>query len=76
MPVGYMPTGLIVSGPVTPLVVDYSAAERDPALRDGIETSVALAAQQGETRFRVIVFDRGSKGSITIPAAAIQKVQH
>lgn len=77
MSIGYLPTGLIVTGPVIPLDLDYSAAERDQALRDGIDASATLAARQGEIRFRVIVFDRGSNavGSITIPASTFQHVQ-
>jgi VWFA-related protein len=74
---GYLPNGLITSGPVTPLDIDYSAAERDQALRDGIGITEKLTASQGETRFRVMVFDRGSNavGSITVPSAAFQQAQ-
>lgn len=77
MSVGYLPNDLIASGPITPLDLDYSAAQRDEALRDGISTSATLTASQGETRFRLIVFDRGSNavGSVTIPAASFQPVQ-
>lgn len=69
--VGYQPNGLIASSPVVPLDIEFSAAERDQALRDGIDISEKLTASQGESRFRVMVFDRGSNavGSVTIPAA-------
>jgi VWFA-related protein len=72
MSVGYQPTGLIASSPVAPLDIEFSAAERDQALQDGIDITEKLTASQGESRFRVMVFDRGSNavGSVTIPAKA------
>jgi VWFA-related protein len=77
MSVGYLPNGLIQSGPVTPLDIEYTTAERDQALQDGISFAEKLNASHGETRFRVMVFDRGSNavGSITIPATAFRQVQ-
>jgi VWFA-related protein len=77
MSVGYLPNGLVQSNPVTPLDIEYTTAERDQALRDGISFAEKLNASQGEIRFRVMVFDRGSNavGSITIPATAFRQVQ-
>jgi len=77
MSVGYLPNGLLQSSPVTPLDIEYTTAERDQALRDGISFAEKVNASQGESRFRVMVFDRGSNavGSITIPAAAFRQVQ-
>ena len=77
MSVGYLPNGLIHSSPVTPLDIEYTTAERDQALQDGISFAAKLNAGQGESRFRVMVFDRGSNavGSITIPATAFRQVQ-
>ena len=77
MSLGYLPNGLIQPSPVTPLDIDYTIAERDQALRDGISVAEKLSASQGESRFRVMVFDRGSNaiGSITIPAPAFRHVQ-
>ncbi len=77
MSVGYQANGLIDSSPMIPLDIDYSAAERDQALRDGISVTEKLAASQGETGFRVMVFDRGSNelGSISIPASAFGQTQ-
>jgi VWFA-related protein len=77
MSVGYQPTGLIASSPVAPLDIDFSAAERDQALRDGIDITEKLTASKGESKFRVMVFDRGSNavGSVTIPAAAFGQDQ-
>jgi len=74
--VNYMPNGLIASSPMTPLDIQYTAAERDQAIRNGIGVTEKLAAQ-GESRFRVIVFDRGSNavGSITIPVGPSQLPQ-
>lgn len=73
MAVSYLPNGLISPGPLKPLDIDYSAAERDHALQDGIRVVEKLSANQGESRFRIMVFDRGSNavGSITIPASAL-----
>jgi hypothetical protein len=75
--VGYMPNGFIATGPVMPLDIDYSAAERDQALRNDIPVVENLDASQGQVRFRVMVFDRGSNavGSITIPASALRPAQ-
>jgi hypothetical protein len=77
MSVGYLPNGLIQSGPVTPLDIEYTTAERDQALQDGISFVEKLNDSQGASRFRVMVFDRGSNavGSITIPATAFRQVQ-
>ena len=77
MSVGYLPNGLIAPNPVKRLDIQYSAAERDQALRDGIDVAEKLTASQGVNKFRVMVFDRGSNavGSITIPAAAFQQMQ-
>lgn len=75
--VGYLSNGLIASQPVKPVDLNYSAVERDEALRDGIHVAEKLSGSQGETRFRFMVFDRGSNaiGSITIPASALGPVQ-
>ena len=74
---GYLPNGLVASSTVLPLDIHYSAAEREKAFQDGISFTEKLAARQGESRFRIMVFDRGSNavGSITIPAAALQQHQ-
>lgn len=76
MSVGHLPNGLIQSSPVTHLDIDYTTVERDQALRDGITVAEKLNASQGENRFRVMVFDRGSNavGSIS-PAAALRQAQ-
>ncbi len=75
--VRYLSNGLIASSPVLPLDIHYSAAEREQALQDGISFTEKLAALQGESKFRIMVFDRGSNavGSITIPAGALQQSQ-
>jgi VWFA-related protein len=77
MAVGYQSGLISSSSSVVPLDVDYSAAERDQALRDGISVTEKLTASQGETGFRVMVFDRGSNavGSISIPASAFGRAQ-
>ena len=49
--VGYLPNGLIAPAPITPLDIDYSAEERDRALRDGIAIDEKLAASQGRPGF-------------------------
>lgn len=75
--VRYLPNGLIASSPPRPLDINFSASERDQALRDGIRVSEKLDAGQGESRFRIMVFDRGSNavGSITILAGALSAAQ-
>ncbi|HTW63349.1 MAG TPA: VWA domain-containing protein [Bryobacteraceae bacterium] len=72
--VGYLPNGLIESSPVLPLDVHYSAAQREQALQNGISFTEKLDSSRGESKFRVMVFDRGSNavGSITIPASAVR----
>jgi VWFA-related protein len=72
MYVGYMPNGLIASSPGLPLDLHYSEAQHEQALQNGIAFTEKLAARQGESKFRVMVFDRGSNaiGSLTIPASA------
>lgn len=77
MSVGYLPSGLIANSPVLPLDIHLSAAEREKAFDDGISFSEKLDNRQGESRFRVMVFDRGSNavGSITIPATAFRQHQ-
>jgi len=77
MSVGYLPNGLLQSTPLAPLDIDYTTAERDRALRDGISFAEKLNTSPGESRFRVMVFDRGSNavGSITIPTTAFRQVQ-
>lgn len=73
LPVAYQSNGFIVPGALTPLDIDYDAAGRDGAMRDGIRVTQRLTGISGAERFRVIVFDRGSNavGSITIPASAL-----
>ena len=76
--VGWLPAnGFIASGPVSRLNIDYSPAERDKALRDGIAVGEKLSATQSMSRFRLMVFDRGSNdfGSITIPASTFRPPQ-
>ena len=72
--VNYLPNGMIASSPVNNLDIDYTGAERDQALQNGIALTEKLDAGQGGGRFRVIVFDRGSNavGSLTIPASLSQ----
>ena len=72
--VKYMSNGLIASSPVSDLDINYTGTERDQALHDGIGIAEKLAASQGDSRFRVIVFDRGSNavGSLTLPASPSQ----
>lgn len=71
MSVGYLSNGLIGTSPGRALDIDLSAAERDQALRDGIRVAEKLNTSQGASRFRIMVFDRGSNavGSLTIPAS-------
>lgn len=69
--VGYSADGRLETGKVTPLDLHFDAAERDRAVKDGIAITEDVKLQ-GETKFRVIVFDRSSNtvGSVTIPATA------
>ncbi|HEX5227704.1 MAG TPA: VWA domain-containing protein [Bryobacteraceae bacterium] len=78
VPIAYQPDGLIASGPLTPLDIDYDVAARDRAMRDGIAVTEKVPINSGAARFRLIVFDRGSNavGSVTIPAAALQPAAH
>ncbi len=77
MAASYRGDGLIASSPVMPLDLNYTASERDQALRNGIEVAEKLSARGGEARFRLMVFDRDSNavGSVTIPAQAFRPAQ-
>lgn len=72
--VGYMPNGFISASPEQALDIQYTMPERDQALQNGINITEKLTSSQGESRFRVMVFDRGSNavGSITLPASPNQ----
>lgn len=74
MTIAYLPAGPAAVGPPRPLDIQFTAAQRDQALKDGISFTENLAPAQGATKFRVIVFDRGSNGvgSITIPVEKLQ----
>lgn len=75
--VGYLPDGGTESSLMTPVDLNYDAAGRGQALKDGIAFTENLAASREESKFRVIVFDRDSEavGSITIPASAWSRSQ-
>jgi len=72
MAVGYSEKGAVSSTPAAPLDINFTAAERDAALKDGIRITERVPSGQRMARLRMMVFDRGSNGigSITIPWAA------
>jgi VWFA-related protein len=74
--VGYTEEGRMETSAVVPLDFRFDSNQRDQALKSGIDYAQNLKLQ-GETKFRVIVFDRSSNsvGSVTIPARALQAGQ-
>jgi VWFA-related protein len=68
----YLSDGRIENSPIIPLDLGYSATERDSSLKEGIGVAEDLTIEQGATKLRVVVFDRGSNtsGSLTIPVNA------
>jgi VWFA-related protein len=67
--VRYLSDGRVASSPIIPFNLDYSAAERDSSLKDGIGVAQDLTIEKGVNKLRFVVFDRSSNaiGSLTIP---------
>jgi hypothetical protein len=68
----YLADGRIDGSAVVPLDLQYSAQERDKALKEGIDFSDNMVIGEQVNKVRLIVFDRGSNaiGSLTIPVKA------
>jgi VWFA-related protein len=69
--VGYLNDGRIESTKVVPFDVQYSAAERDKALEEGIAFSRNFPVAERLGKVRLIVYDRNSTaiGSLTMPVS-------
>ena len=67
--IGYVAGNLMQRSPVVPLDIQYTAAQRDQALKDGIAFTRDLVIDKEMTKLRLIVCDSGSNaiGSLTIP---------
>lgn len=67
--IGYVGGNLMQRSPVVPLDFQYTAAQRDRALKDGIAFTRDLALDKDMTKIRLIVCDPRSNavGSLTIP---------
>ncbi len=67
--VHYLGAGGAKRSPIVPFALHYTADQRDKALQGGIELTQDISIEPGETRLRVIVFDRGSNavGSVSLP---------
>ena len=72
MVIRYLTAGGAKRSATVPVTIRYNAAERDTALRNGIDFSQDIALAADEDIIRFIVFDRGSNavGSISIPVYA------
>ena len=66
---GYRKDGSVATSGIAPLDLDYSAADRDKALREGTAFNQDVALDDTLSKIRVVVFDRGSNavGSVSIP---------
>jgi hypothetical protein len=53
---------------VTPLDIEYTPAERDQALQDGISFAEKLNTSQGASRFRVMVLTAALMRSVQLPS--------
>lgn len=67
--VGYFESGRTPTPAIVPLDVNYTAVERDRALKDGISFHQNIELDGKTKSVRFIVYDRGSRqsGSVTIP---------
>ncbi len=67
--VGYSGGSAVQSTPVVPMDLQYTAGQRDQALKDGIVFTRDLVLDKQMTKIRLIVCDTGSTaiGSLTIP---------
>ena len=67
--IAYSGGSAMQSTPVVPLDLEYTAAERDRALKDGIAFTRDLVLDKQMTKVRLIVCDGNSNaiGSLTIP---------
>lgn len=67
--IGYAPGVQPQGGPVIPLDLHYTAAERDSAFQQGIDFTQNVTVPENVQLLRLIVFDRNSNaiGSLTLP---------
>ena len=73
--VGYQTSGRITNSAVLPLDLQYSGAERDKSLLEGIGFAQDVMLETDVDKLRFIVFDRGSNaiGSLSFPVHATSR---